>query len=208
MESEQYKNQFQHEAYLMFKQYQNIAIFIRALFNSFFLAQISRDNYLSIMIVIFQIMNLHLYFDTIEIKQTLKIENIITLFVVCLSSMLTQAYYLVTFKKMYDYEIKQIVIKKIQGQRYKRICDTVQEGILILQGSKIKFINEIFQNLQFINKIQQVPSRDNSPTKNFINKRIFYIYSLGDDLEKDNAPQYDKYGLSHSQIEGTEPLYL
>lgn len=54
-------------------------------------------------------------------------------------------------QNFYDTDIENIVIKKIASQRYKRICDTVQEGILILQGTKIKFINEIFQNLHCIN---------------------------------------------------------
>ena len=51
------------------------------------------------------------------------------------------------YKKFAILQFKAIVAKKIQSYRYKRICDTVQEGILILKGFKIIFINEIFQNL-------------------------------------------------------------
>jgi hypothetical protein len=49
-----------------------------------------------------------------------------------IGSMVIQIIYLKMIKNFYHSEIKAVVIKKFESQRYKRICDTVQEGILIL----------------------------------------------------------------------------
>ena len=58
------------------------------------------------------------------------------------------------YKEFAILQFKAIISKKNQIYRYKRICDTVQEGILILKGFKIIFINEIFQNISIRNNLK------------------------------------------------------
>ena len=91
----------------------------------------------------------------------------------------------------FNYDFKLITVKKLESQRYKRICETVQEGILIMKGHKIKFINEIFQNLQYVNKNKKIQHSSSSPGTsrvNFLNKKIFYIYSRGGEHENEGSP--------------------
>lgn len=47
-----------------------------------------------------------------------------------------------------NYDVKySIAMKKYEADRYKRICETVQEGIITFKGTKVIFFNDIFRNI-------------------------------------------------------------
>ena len=116
------------------------------------------------------------------------------------------------YKKFTHLEFKSLVSKKIQSYRYKRICDTVQEGILILKGFKIIFINGIFQNLCILNNLKSgaMNDGDNSPaSSSYSDQKIFYIYSMSDKLEfETDELSGDGFKLLKSHLSGKKPLFL
>lgn len=68
----------------------------------------------------------------------------------------------------------------------------MQEGILILKGKKVIFINGIFQNLSILNSLKQSPTikGNDSLSTSYLDEKIFYIYSLdGEKLDFESDDQ-------------------
>ena len=82
----------------------------------------------------------------------------------------------------------------------------MQEGILILKGFKIIFINEIFQNLSIRNNLKpQIYEGDNDLSNSCLDQKIFYLYSMQEekyDLEIDNQNSQE-FKILEKHLNGT-----
>lgn len=185
------------------------------IFHNYLMYETIEGNLMLIIMTSFQLALIAIYFDNLPFEEALSFECIKWL-VGYNAIMLPMQYFGLQclYKKFVMLQFKAMVSKKIQSYRYKRICDTVQEGILILKGFKIIFINGIFQNLSILNNLKPkyIQDGETSPSYGYLNQKIFYLYAMQDDkndFENENDEQNsDEFKLHKNHINGTKPLYL
>lgn len=121
--------------------------YVYIVMNIFILGQTCEDLQEPFFIIGVQLANLHAYLDNIDWGTAFKFKGLAIL--IMFSLIMFLATFLLTrlLNLLRSITMNDLVKRKLQSQRYKRICDTVQQGILILKGNKIKFFNGIFQNL-------------------------------------------------------------